>query len=280
MVLKDVHDKQDEIPEQYRELYTEKNGKWELTGITGVKTTADVDRVQKALTKERDEHKATKEKLGTWGDLKHEDVVKQLDRIPELEAAAAGKLDDEKIEAMVERRVEATIKSRTAPLERQIATMSKENETKTATLEQLTSEKRQRTVHDAVRKALTEAKVVPEAHEDALLLAERAFDVGEDGVVMTRQGAGFSEGLDAAAWLSEVQPKRPHWWPVSSGGGAGGGRGNGMPGGGANPWTADGWNMTKQGAYLREHGSEKASAMAKAAGTALGGGRPAAKKPV
>jgi len=77
-------------------------------------------------------------------------------------------------------------------------------------------------------------------------------------------------------FLTEMQDKRPHWWPKSVGGGAGG-SGNGF-GGAANPWTAENWNMTQQGAYVKENGMDKATQMAKAAGTTVGGMKPAAKK--
>ena len=124
MPLTAVVEKIDDIPEQYRDLYTEKGGKFELTGITGIKTTADVQRVQQALDNERNAHKETKASFEPFKDWKFEDVQAQLDRLPELEAAAKGKLDEAAIEEMVERRVHGTLTSRTAPLERQIASRS------------------------------------------------------------------------------------------------------------------------------------------------------------
>ena len=43
MALQATHDKLDDIPEAYRDLYTERDGKYELTGIAGIKTAADVE---------------------------------------------------------------------------------------------------------------------------------------------------------------------------------------------------------------------------------------------
>lgn len=273
MALKDVHDKVEEIPEEFRSLYTEKAGKWELTGIQGVKTSADVARLQEGLTKERNEHKATKDKLAAWGDLKPDEVTAKLDTIPELEAAAKGKLDDAKIEEIVARRVDGTIKSKLAPVERENARLKQEAAEAKKLAELLQGEKKQRRVHDDVRSALLASKVRPEAHEDALLLADRVFELSEDGKTVTRDGVGVTPGLEPAAWLSEIQSKRAHWWPGSEGGGApGSGRGGG--GGGGNPWSAAGWNLTEQGAYVRKHGQAAAEQMAKAAGTTFGGPRP------
>ena len=62
MKLKLVVEKLDEIDSKYHDLYTEKDGKYEFTGVEGIKTQADIDRLQTALTKERADHKSTKEK--------------------------------------------------------------------------------------------------------------------------------------------------------------------------------------------------------------------------
>ena len=75
MPLKAIHDTIDDIEEPYRDLYTEKNGKWELTGIAGAFTQANMDRVQAALDKERAEHKATQDKLAVWADRDHEETM-------------------------------------------------------------------------------------------------------------------------------------------------------------------------------------------------------------
>lgn len=283
--LKDVHEKIDEIPEPYRELYTEKGGKFELTGIAGIKTSADVARVQSALEKERNEHKATKEAAKAWGDMKPDEVQAKLDRIAELEAAAKGKIDDSKLEEMVNTRLERTLKTRLAPVEREAA------QTKAALAEAakerdaLKAEKISRIVGDAVRQVLVAEKVVPDVHDDVLLLADRVFELTEEGKIITREGvpliAGMAPqpGLDPASWLKEISGKRPSWWPESKGSGAkGSGNGGGGNFGGANPWSHEAWNMGEQKKYLEQHGEEKAQARAKAAGTTVGGLRPPPKK--
>jgi len=273
MVLKAIHDRLDEIPEPFRELFTEKDGKFELTGITGLKTQADVDRIEKALKKERDEHKAAKTKLQAWGELDPEDVHSKLDRIPELEVAAKGKLDEAKVEELVAKRVEGVLKGKTAPLERQLKTIEKEKADWLAERDGFVAADRSRKIADAVTKALLAAKVMPEAHEDALLLAGRVFEVrAEDGAVVARDGVGITPGIDPPAWLSEIQARKPHWWPPSQGGGAKGGGPGSLNG--ANPWSAEHWNVTEQARYARAHGEEKAAALAKVAGSRIGATRP------
>ncbi len=253
-------------------LYTEKNGKYELTGIKGVKTPADIERLQSSLGRERDEHKATKEKYKQWDGFEYDDVVSKLDKYPELEAAAGGKLDEAAIEDLVSKRVDGTLKSRMAPVERQLADAQKANETLAQENAALKTEKTNRIIGDQVRQQLVETKAIPHAHEDAMFLAERVFEVTEDGQVLTKDGVGVTPGSSVKDWIMEMQPKRPHWWPESNGGGASGGSSG--QGGAANPWKADNWNVTEQGKYLRAHGVDRATAAAKAAGTTLGGLKP------
>lgn len=270
MKLKGKYGTREEIPAGYEDLYTEKNGEWEFTGVEGLKTQADVTRVQEALTKERAAHKSTKEAFKALDGLDVAEVVAQLDRIPELEAqvAAGGGADPAKIDALVETR----IKARVAPLERERDTLKGQVVELGGKVEQFETQSKTRSVHDAVRAEATKLGIIPSALDDALMLAERALGVSEDGAIVVNAGAGFTEGLDVGTWLTEVREKRAHWWPASEGGGAGGG--NATNGGGVNPFTNAGWNMTEQGRIYKENPA-KAENMAKSAGTTVGGQRPA-----
>lgn len=270
--LKAVLDSIDDLPEPIQELYSKKGDKYELTGIDGVKTSADVDRVQKLNNTLREENKTLKGNLAAFGDLNAEEVHAKLDKYDELEAAASGKLDEGKIEKMVETRV----KSQLAPKDRDIKKLSDENALLRTENEQLKAGEKRRRIHDAVRAAAVEAKLLDTAVEDALFMAERVMDVAEDGAVVTKDNVGVTPLASAADWLQEIQPKRPHWWPPTQGGG-GRGTGNGPGGYANNPWSAEHWNATEQGRIYREKGADAAKKMAESAGTTLGGPRPAKK---
>lgn len=276
MALNVVHDKIDDIPENFRELYTEQEGKFVLTGISGVKTQADVDRVLEGAKKEREEHKATKEKLHAWDGFEDPQKLReQLDRVGELEVMAKG--SKEEFEGKLEELTEARVRSRLAPVERQNKTLAEQlTEAKTLT-EQLLGEKVRRTIGDKVGEACTAAKVLPEALPDIKLLANQVFEVTEDGSVLTKDNPyGVTAGLAPDVFLSEMQEKRSHWWPRSTGGGSQGSGGSGGTGG--NPWSHDSWNLTEQGKYIKANGVAKAEQMAKAAGTTVGGRKPDPKK--
>lgn len=277
MALKAIYDKLEDIPEQFQELYTERDGKFELTGVDGVKTQADVDRVQESLRKERGEHTKTKDKLKLFGDLDPEKVHTELDEIEELrvraEANDKGGIDEEKLEELVSRRVNRE----KAPLERENAKLKTENETLTGQNGELQGTITSGKIATEIRKVAEAAKVVPSAVDDIIAIGKGVFEVSQDGVVVTREGAGVSPGVGVDIYLADMKEKRPHWWPPSQGGGANGSDGGGTAFG-ENPWSTKHWNLTKQGAVVREQGEDKAKQMATAVNSHLGATGPTVKK--
>lgn len=271
-----VYDSEDDIPEGFRELYSERNGKFEVTAIQGIRTQADVDRVNEGLRKEKNDHKESKAQLQSWISLGAlEDVQAKLDRFPELEAAAEGKLDDAAIEELVQKRVKGAVSKHLAPLERQVEALTSERDTLAEENLGFKHREVRRRVHDEIRTAAKAEKLLDSAVDDALLLGEREFEVDEDGNVFTNEASG-SAGRKAKDWLSELRDKRAHWWPDSQGGGAPGSGPGGRPGG-KNPFSAENWNMTEQMAMIKED-RPRAERLAKAAGTTIGGTRPAFRK--
>lgn len=269
-MLKFKYATKEEIPSEYVALYSEVNGAWVLTGVSGIKTQEDVDRVQEALRKEREDHKETKTKLQEYSAIGDpEEVQQKLDRIEELEAAAKDKIDDAKLNEMVETR----LKAREAPLNRQIAKLTEENNTLKGEVTTFKQNETKRTIHDVVREECVKAKMLPSAIEDALLFSDRLFELDANGKPVTKDNAGVIPGLEPGAWLVEIKNSKPHWWPESKGTGAGGGSGSG--GVGNNPFSHEHWNLTEQG-NLVKNDRAKAEQLAKAAGTTIGGGRPVA----
>lgn len=283
MKLKTIYDSADQIPEGYADLYTERNGKFELTGIEGVKTQADVDRVQSALTKERTDHKQAKEALKAFEGLDPVAVATQATKLEEVTAQLEainkdGRIDEAKLEPIIAARVKqavAPIERDKTNLERQLDAQKKTTAEKEGEVFTLKSSITSGNIERQIRDAAVDAKLVSFAVGDAVLEGTRVFEQTEDGRTITKDVFGVTPGLTPKEWLKDMQDKKPHWWPASVGGGARGGTG---PGGSraGNPWTKENWNLTKQGAYVREHGEEKARAAAESAGVTLGATRPAA----
>lgn len=270
MVLKAVVDKVEDIPANHLDLYEEKDGKHYLLPIEGLKPIAEFEVISNSLKAEREAHKTTKKKWEPLATLDPKTVKEQLDKIPELEALAEGKVDDAKIETIVSTRIKAKL----APVERerdQFKTKAEELDTE---LTAFKHEKKTRTLHDTIRVAAKAAKVQDFAIDDALLLGERVLELDDSGKVVVKADSGFTPGINTEQWFQDLLVKKPHWWGESSGGGA---RSANQGAAGDNPFTHDGWNLTKQGALVRSD-PVKAAKFAKQAGTTVGGKRPEAKK--
>jgi hypothetical protein len=241
MAFKMVLDSLDGLSEDVAKEYVEKDGKFVIQ-VEGMKTQADVDKVQTSLNAARASETTLKQRLGLLGDVKVEDAVAQLARIPELEAAAEGKLDETKIKELAETRAKALL----APVERERDTLKTQLGEKDKVIGEFTEKDKSRKIHRQVREAAKATGMREEAVEDAILLSDRTFELLEDGNAVVKEGTSYTQGLGAKDWLTDLQSKRPHWWPDSEGGGAGGNRG----GGGSitkNPWSDEHWNMTEQG---------------------------------
>lgn len=280
MALKTVYDDEADVPEQYRDLFTETEGKWNLTGIEGLKTQVDIDKLNEANRKERKDHKDTKEKLKEFEGVDLEAIAATQTELDEtkakLEAGAGEEFDQEKFDAAVDKLATSRAATQSAPLQRDLDKMTAERDTLLGENDGFKTQNTARTITDAVRKASVVSKVIDTAMDDVLMLSERVFQVEEDGTVLTRDEVGVTPGIAPDIWLSEMQEKRPHWWPASTGGGANGsGEGSGFTN---NPWSAEHWNMTEQG-KLVVGDRNRAERMAKAAGNSIGGLKPVPKLP-
>jgi hypothetical protein len=276
--LKTIYETAEEIPEGFADLFTERNGKFELTGIENVKTQGDVDRVAEALRKEKADHKATKESLVKFHGIDPETVNAQLEELEstktQLETLTkGGALDEAKLEPIIEARVKRAL----GPVEREKTQLTRalevsKNETVAARTEvdKLSGVLQSGTIERAIRDAAIAAKVISPAIEDAVMQGLSVLTAAEDGAIVTKDNvAGVTPGISAADWLKDMQDKRPHWWPVSQGGGSRGGSG-GAVNRADNPWTKEGWNMTKQGQTVKTLGEAKAKAMAESVGSYIG----------
>lgn len=254
----------DEVPETFRSLYSEQDGKAVLTNIVGIKTQDDVNRLQGALEKERNDHKQVRSMLSKFGDRNVDDVLQELDRIPALEAAAKG-ADN------IDEQIAGRLQQETAPLQRKLS----EYESTLGQLEQQVNEYKTREVHrdinDVVGKFAAKSKAIPEAVEDIQFMARSIFEKNESGQVVAKADIpGVTPGISPEVWLVELQQNKPYLWPQSNLPNMGKG-GKGV--GGANPWSKDGWNMTEQGRIMREN-RQKAEQLAAQAGTSIGGKKP------
>ena len=275
-MLELIYNSAEEIPSGFESLYTEKDGKWHLTGIKGMKTSDDVTKLQTSLRKERDDHKKTKDRLARLGgdDVDIDQMLLDLDELEDLRARIAagegGKVDDKKLEELVETRVNRQLR----PIERERDQLKSRNAELEAANGELKGTINRGTIESRLRDLATNEKVVSTAMDDVIFMATHLFEIAEDGEIVAKPGArGLQDGTTPDVWLADMKEKKPHWWPASQGGGAGGGKDGG--GLGSNPWSAKNWDIDAQGAMVRTDRA-KAERMAKAAGSRIGATAPAA----
>jgi hypothetical protein len=272
---------EDEIPEGYRQLYVERNGRFEFNGVKGIKTQADVDRLTVALAKERKDHKEVKDRFAVYADLGDpNEVIEKIGQVESLSEQVealkqGGQFDEVKAEPIIKARVNQAV----GPLEREKQNLQRQLDAVNGKLNTVEQEKNQLSttivmdrVERAVRDAAIEAKVLGTAVYDVISRARNIFEYDE-GRIVTKDGTEATAGLTPKEWLKDMIEKAPHWWPTSAGGGAGGGGPGGFEGK-SNPWSKAGWNITAQGAYVKAHGETKAKEQAARAGSSWGATKP------
>ena len=67
------------MEQHVQELFTEHGGRFELSGVEGVKTQGDIDRIQEALRKERAEHSEARERLRAFDGFDPEETQRLRD---------------------------------------------------------------------------------------------------------------------------------------------------------------------------------------------------------
>ena len=241
-MLKLSYDSMDEVPENLKGAYEEKDGKAAFVGAEGMKTQADVDRLQEALRKERADHSGTKKKFKGLEGLDADAVQALRDENEDLKArveAGGSQIDEKKLDELAERK--AAVKVR--PVERERDAFKTQLDEANSRIVEFDGREKKRTIIDAIRGATAGEKgikVVDTALADIEFLAPSIFEVAEDGAVKVKDGSGFLAGASPREWLAEVQGSgtRKHWFPGNVGAGAtppGGGAGGGNPFAGATP---------------------------------------------
>jgi len=207
MKLKLVYGTQEEIPEEARGFYEEKEGAWHFNAIEDLKTQADIDRLQGALTNEREAHKATKT-----------DLTNQLTEIKKTVTDLEGKVkpqdpdpgNDPGIDPKKSK--DPNILALQNELQKQGAELQKIREEKEA----LADQQRRSQILEAIHKEAT-GKIRAEAISD-LDLHVGNFDLTDQGQIVHKEsGTSFND------WFSETLKAKPHWVPSNVPAGAKGG---------------------------------------------------------
>lgn len=252
MTLKSVYETETEVPENLKEYYTEKEGKFTFVGVENWKPQVELDNIAKALSAERKAAKALKDQYDPWAntfkDKTPAQIQADLDRIPMLEEATSKSFDKSKVDAMVE----SAARNRMVPIEKDRDTYKTRVAELEAVVQAHDAANRKRTILDAVREV---AAKDPSFHETTyssprgalMLLAEQCLTIDETtGRVMVKEDVeGIAQGLGVKDALAELKNQHPYLSKTSVGGGATGSNGTG---GGPNPFREN--NLQKRMEFM------------------------------
>lgn len=255
-MLKFIYETKEEIPKGLEGFYEEANGKFALQCEGAVPSS----RLDEFRQNNLDLIKKNEELAGFQG-MDLEEIKDLMAKKKEIEESKVK--GDEEIKNLIEKRVE---EMRTLH-EQEIATRDQ----RIGTLEGNLSE---RIIDSALLEAGSELGLRSTAHFDVIARGRRVFKMENDQPVAYDEKGEKLFGADGQPlstkdYMKKLVKEAEHLFEPSKGGGAGSNGGGGAGGvGGVNPWSKEGFNLTKQAAMLRED-PNAAKQMAAQAGVPL-----------
>jgi hypothetical protein len=222
-VLSTSLDTLDGVPEALHPLFTqdEDSGKYRINGV------APKGKLDEFRTNNRKLHTRAEELEAKLSDFEGLDPKKAREAEAELRklrdkiaAQAAGK-DDGELEKLLGERTERMRGDYEGKLEAQ-ATKAKELE---ADLEETRLTLAARVIDSEVAVATAGDGFVPQAIEEATIIAGRIFTVREGKAVALEADGKLKYGADGESpltireWLASTKKTKPHWWKASANGG-------------------------------------------------------------
>ena len=226
MALKMLVDSLEEVPEGAREQYEERDGKFQLQ-VDGVYSAIDRNKLQESLRKERELHGQTSAGMKAFGDFTPEKVHALVDERDQLtiELSAVkkeGGPTGEDLDKIVETRVAA----RLAPVQREFDRTNSTLQEITAERDKLAKDRQKDAILREVVGAFGQKELGAnaDARVDVELWATTAFEVGDDGAVVSRETPGVVPGLKPADVFKDMKDnnQRRHWFGPTVGAGASG----------------------------------------------------------
>jgi hypothetical protein len=235
----------EEIPEGLKEHATQKDGKFVVEVVPGVKLTEFRDN-NVALSKQRDDLAAALAKLKpAVGESIEEFLIRHAELVAMQQKVKDGALKTSDA-------IETEVTNRVGAMKTNYDTQLAEANAQRAAAEKAKAESDNRFNLAIIQRAVTDAVVDdksganPSALPDILARAERVFKV-INGVLIAKDGEATIYGSDGATpmtpkeWMVKLRAQAPYLFKGSSGGGADGGN----RGGGARGTGYGGGNLTK-----------------------------------
>lgn len=131
--------------------------------------------------------------------------------------------DNEEAQLIAEGKLDEVLQSRTERMRQDFERKLEEAQNKANSAQEFSNKFRGRVMSDEIRKAAAKAGVIDSAIEDAILNAEKFFEVNDEGKVVPKESAGLDEKgqpLSPEGWMSSLRDSKPHWFPTPEGSGA------------------------------------------------------------
>lgn len=212
------YDGVDSIPEMsVKELFTEKEGKMVFTGIEGMKTQKDVDSLQEALRKERNDHGQLKESFKLFDGLDADLARKAIEENEVLKLKQKDGINSEEVQRYLKDKLDSGLSD------------SKK------TIEELTNQlneykfKEEKASHTSFINGLVKDSV---AEDMVDLVAMNLLSMSEKdlaGEYVTNGSGGFEKGLPLKGVVASMLEKNPRLMKQNTSGNGTGGTGGNTP---------------------------------------------------
>ena len=235
MKLKMSYDSESAVPSEFKDAFTEQDGKFVLTGEIEVKTEADVQAVLDAKAHIKTELADVKGQLKAFDGIKVDEYKSMQNELDVLRAKMKdGGADEETINAIVEKR-----------LARETEAFNKERDELSAKLKDAEefrfSTEKNKLISDSLKGKVSESIL-----DEAGFVLDTHMERQADGTYLTKASDrfGLDAGLTAEQAVAKLTESRKHWQLQNVGGGAQGNTSTNSTTN--NPWSKNSFNRTEQ----------------------------------
>lgn len=240
------YEKSDDIPEMsVKELFAEKDGKMVFTGVEGLKTQSDIDKLNEALRKERNDHSLLKESMKKFDGVDLEEVRALKNKVISLEELTKNSSQsEESISAIVEKRL---------AIER--ADDLKKLEEANNRIGELESFKFGRELGEQIKSNLSD-RIASEHQSTVSYILKNNSERQADGTYLLKDCSefGLTSGMTLEQAVSKLSETNPVFAPKNT---AGHGKGaTGTTGAIKDPFSKENFSMTEQHKLYKENPAE------------------------
>lgn len=252
--LKTTVDKLDDVPEGYRDRYTQRDDKKFYLDEIEVDDHAEV---KSALERERADRRKAKEEA----DALRAEVEKYKDIDPEKAREALQALQDAEEKKLRDKgKYDELLKNAEEQRKKEVAEKLKELGERDTQIETLNQRLRKFTLDDQVRAAALKAGVLPDDIEDVMTLTAARFSLEEDRIVVMGPDGKPTDQTPDTFFGQTFKEQKPKFYAPTGAGGSGAPAGGTGGGGGSNKKTvtrADFDKLTplERSAHLKDGGT-------------------------